>query len=170
MRIKYWSYDLTAAILSKVQREPRFFQLIRYLSSYIYVIRHTHLPSLPSPKSRGKKDYFSISRDDWSLYIFTTESVINVLINHCGVERGTWSLQEKMLCVSCERIGAGDQLPALEAVVAACWGSPDDRGKRPSDLPLPHGAQCTVAALWPQNSWARNGWSLTFWYMTDRFL
>ena len=83
-RIKYWCSNLTAAILSKVQREPRFFQLIRYLSSYIYVWLCTHPPSLPSPKSRGKKDYFSISRDDWSLYIFTTESVINVLINHCG--------------------------------------------------------------------------------------
>jgi len=90
MRIKYWCSNLTAAILSKVQREPRFFQLIRYLSSYIYVWLCTHPPSLPSPKSRGKKDYFSISRDDWSLYIFTTESVINVLINHCGGRMWRW--------------------------------------------------------------------------------
>jgi hypothetical protein len=98
--IKYWNYNLTAAILSKVQREPRFFQLIRYLSSYIYVILCTHLLSLPSPKSRWGGDYFSISRDDWSLYILDIKNAINVLINQCvnglwhwiSTERDTLSL------------------------------------------------------------------------------
>lgn len=42
---KTLSYCLIAVILSKVQREPRFFQLIRYLSSYIYVTLHTSSPS-----------------------------------------------------------------------------------------------------------------------------
>lgn len=66
-----------------------------------------HIFPLYLPLNQGEeKDYFSISRDDWSLYIFTTESVINVLINHCGVERDIGSLQEKMLRVAHERTGA----------------------------------------------------------------
>lgn len=45
MRIKYCSYSPTAAIVLKVQREPRFFQLIRYLNFYIYVVLCISLPS-----------------------------------------------------------------------------------------------------------------------------
>lgn len=55
-----------------------------------------HIHSLYLPLNQGGgRDYFSISRDEWSLYIFTTESALNVLINHCGGGTRPWILYRK---------------------------------------------------------------------------